>query len=393
MLVRPVVVEQREHLAGAIGDGAQHDVDADRRHAVHLDRQDARRQPLAHARQPRNQRPAARAVVEQQRGVLAAGPAIDRQEPAQARPDVGDAGVGKAQRARRTGRCAVAATHAQERVRPDLVAERDDGLGRAGIDAAGAAGLGVATVRAELLFVLHIARLLELAHHLRQPHGRLRLLQRIGARRQVAERLFGHSHQRLRGQVEHQVELLGARRRGAAKVDRTDRSTGLHARPVRLAAREIHLVRQVDRLLRTRPDAGVAAGAGLEIDRVDLLPLDLELAQIPLHGTRHPRPHRVATRRRQFRAARGRDEDGDRQAVGQLLGPRDRRLGRTDDQHFALRRVRDNRDRLRLRQHQPAPAAPRSSRSPPRLRPTIQPPRGYRRTSAPSTRPRLRPVP
>ncbi len=288
--------------------------------------------------------------MEKQRGVLAAGSPIHRQQFSQTRTDVGCTGVGKTQCAGRTRRCAVTAAHAQKRVRPDLVAQRADRVGRTDVEAARAAGLGVAAVRAELLVVLHVARLLELAHHLHQPHRRLRLLQRVSARREIAEGLFGHAQQWLRGQVEHQIELLGTRRRGAAKVDRTDRAAGFHAGTVRLAAREVDLVGEIDRLLRARPDAGVAAGAGLQINRVDLIPLDFELAQVALNRARQPRPNRVATGRRQFGAAGRRDQDADCQAVGELLGPRNRCLGRSDDQHLALGRVGRNGDRLRIGQ-------------------------------------------
>ena len=77
--------------------------------------------------------------------------------------------------------------------------------------------------------------------------------------------------------------VLGACRLGPVEVDRANRSAGFHTGAMRLAAREIDLVGEVDRILWTGLDARVAASTDLKIDRIDLLPLDFELAQIPLH--------------------------------------------------------------------------------------------------------------
>ena len=75
--------------------------------------------------------------------------------------------VGVGHRAARAGRRAGAAALAQVRIDLHLLADRDDRLGRARVDAARAAPLAAASVRADLGVVIEVLRLLELAAHLR----------------------------------------------------------------------------------------------------------------------------------------------------------------------------------------------------------------------------------
>src|SRR2546426_12232918 len=86
------------------------------------------------------------------------------------------------------------------------LAVRRDGAGRADIQALVAADLRGTAVRADLLVIGEEARLFELAHHLAQLPGRQRLLERIGARREVALRGLRRLDERLRGEIEDHVE-------------------------------------------------------------------------------------------------------------------------------------------------------------------------------------------
>src|SRR5262245_60375617 len=82
-----------------------------------------------------------------------------------------------------------------------------------------------------------------------------------------------------RGQIEHEIEPLGARLVLALEIDRADRAARRHTRAMRFAAVEIDLVGLVDRVFRTRAEARVAARAKVEVDRVLLRPCRLELAE------------------------------------------------------------------------------------------------------------------
>jgi hypothetical protein len=107
-------------------------------------------------------------------------------------------------------------------------------------------------------------------------------------------------------------------------------------------------------------DAGVAPRAGVEIDRVDLLPFDLERAQPPGNRRDPARPDRIAPLCRQLRrtlicvigcaACAISQEYRYRAFCRELLRPRQRACGRADDQKLARRAVRDQRHGLRLGQ-------------------------------------------
>src|SRR5204862_3990421 len=125
-----------------------------------------------------------------------------------------------------------------------------------------------------------------------------------------------------------------ARRIRAREIDRADAAARGHALAVRLALLEIDLVVVADGVFRARPHAGVAARADLEIDRVFLLPFDLERAE-PALELRHPAgPHRIFALERKLPALAG-DEHADRELRRQPLGPVERRGGRPDDQELA----------------------------------------------------------
>ena len=82
---------EHRDVACAVGQRAKPDVDAGGRHVMQFDRDDARRQALAAAAQPLDQRAPA-LVVEQQARIAAARRTIGRQQRADARAEVRHAG-------------------------------------------------------------------------------------------------------------------------------------------------------------------------------------------------------------------------------------------------------------------------------------------------------------
>src|SRR5262249_94592 len=137
-------------------------------------------------------------------------------------------------------------------------------------------------VRADRRFVAEILRLLEFAHHLHELCRRLRLRNRISARRVITLRGLMHAQLRNTLQIEHEIEALAARRVAAARpleVERAHRDTCGNDSPVRLGAVEVGLISPVDSLLGTGANARVAARAKIEIDRILLRPCDGERAE------------------------------------------------------------------------------------------------------------------
>src|SRR5438445_8673031 len=282
----------------------------------------------------------------EQAGVLAARLGVDGKHPLQPRAEVRHARIGVAHRARGADGRATAAAHAQVRIDLDVVAVRRDGAGRADIQALVAADLRGAAVRADLLVIGEEARLFELAHPLAELPGRQRLLERIGARREVVLRRLRGAYQRLCRDIEHHVEALASLALGALEVDRADRAAGLDALAVRLALVHVDLVGKIDRLLRARMDAGVAARADFQVDRVVLLPDDLELAQMAFYRLYFSRPNRIAAFGRQFPSAAARDQHIYFELLGELIGPGHRGLGRADDEQLTARLVAHARHRF-----------------------------------------------
>ena len=120
---------------------------------------------------------------------------------------------------------------------------------------------------------------------------------------------------------------------------------------VRLAFVEIDLVAVIDRVLRTRDNACVAARARFEIERVRLLPADVERAKVTGDFHVAARIHGIAPLQRQFGAAGcARDQDADLQLAGQLFRPLQRDRGLADDQQLPVRLVRHHRHRRGLGQ-------------------------------------------
>ena len=205
-------------------------------------------------------------------------------------------------------------------------------------------------MRAYLLVVRKEPRLLEFADHLRKLCRGERLLERIVAGREIALRRLGRLDERIARKVEHHVETLAARAIGAIEVDGADSSAGLHALAVRLAFVHVDLIGEIYRLFRAGVNAGVAARADFQIDRVVLLPGDLERAEIAFHRLYFSGPYRVAPLRGQLSAAPRGEQHVDVELLGEFLGPGNRRFGRSDDQEFAARLVKDSGHRLGLGQ-------------------------------------------
>ncbi len=113
-----------------------------------------------------------------------------------------------------------------------------------------------------------------------------------------------------------------------------------------LALVHVDLVGKIDRLLGARMDAGVAARADFQIDRVVLLPDDLELAQMAFYRLYLSRPDRIATFRRQFPCATARDQHIYFALLGKLFGPGYRGLGWADYEQLTARLVAHARHRF-----------------------------------------------
>ncbi len=282
--------------------------------------------------------------VKQHAGV-AASRAIKRAEQrAYPRPEVGRRRIGVGERTGRAHGGAGAATHAQMRLDGDVIAVRANGERRAHVDALRAADLFRAAVRADRRLVREEFRLLEFADDQRELRGGLRLLERIGARREIALRRLMLREPARRRQIQHGIEAPGARRIPASEIDGADGAARGDARAMILAAVEVDLEVPADRVLGTGDDAGVAARAQVEIDRVVLRPLGVERAE-PAGKTRQP-PGKYGdfARTRQLGAVRrAGGEHRDRQCRPQQVRPAQRFVEPADDQHLSFGLVRDAR--------------------------------------------------
>src|SRR5688572_19004347 len=204
------ILKNQYYLRGTVADRPKKRVQADGGDVEYLERNGARRQALAAAHGAPShglQRATARlGVVEHDAGVAPAGVAIDAEQRFQALADFFHAGVAVGHGARGADGGTAAAAGAQVRLDLHVVAVGADSAGRAHVEAAVAAGDARAAVRADALLVAEEARLLEFADELRELRRRERLLQRIGARREIALRQVGRAQERLGREVEHEIE-------------------------------------------------------------------------------------------------------------------------------------------------------------------------------------------
>src|SRR3989454_2552309 len=233
-------------------------------------------------------------VVDYETGVGAARLAIGREQRLQSHADVRNSRIRIGHRTGWTDGRAAAAAGTQVGLDSYVIAVGADRAGRAALEAAVAALDARAGMGADPFAVDEQARLLELAHQLRQLRRGERLLERIGPGREVALRQVRHAQQRLHREIEHQVEALLARAFRAREIDGADLAAGRHALAMGLAFLEVDLVAEVDRVLGADIDALVAARAHVEVDRVFLQPLDFEGAEPARDAQRLPGPHREA---------------------------------------------------------------------------------------------------
>jgi len=158
----------------------------------------------------------------------------------------------------------------------------------------------------------------------------------VGAGREIALRRLVHGERRRLLEVEDEIEALAAVEVSSREVDRCRGAAGGDAFAMRLAASEVDLVGEIDRLLRTRVHARIAARTKIEVDRILLRPRDIERAEPAGNRGDAPRVDRKVALRRKLRAARATgNENSDAEVRGERLRPPQRRLGRTDDQEPA----------------------------------------------------------
>ena len=186
--------------------------------------------------------------MKHQQGLLTAGFAEGGEHALDARNLVARAGVGIGHRPGRAHAGTGAGALTEVGIDVDQIAQRLDGTGRTGVEAARTAAQAGIAVGADVSVVGEKARLLELAGHVRhfgqhavQPLG-------IATRRVVAERRDLVADGRLAAQVEHQIKprLVRARQAGGRDVlpvgelDRTGELAQVTGDLARLAAHDHH---------------------------------------------------------------------------------------------------------------------------------------------------------
>src|ERR1700676_3050491 len=156
------------------------------------------------------------------------------------------------------------------RLDDDVIAVRPNGLGRADVDALVAAWLLRPAVGADRRLVLEEFWLLELTDRGGHVGQRVGLGSGIRTGVPVALRRLMHREVWHVIEIEQEIELLAACGPGTVEIDGADRTAGDHALAMILAAIEVDLIAPVDGAFRADLDAGVAASANIEIDRIFL---------------------------------------------------------------------------------------------------------------------------
>ena len=222
-------------------------------------------------------------IVQQQCGVPPARRVIRAQHrldlPAQIRYSRYDI----AERARWADRGAGTAAHAELGGHFNVIAFRRDGLGRADVDALRTAGFLVATVRTDIGAIVEVFGLREFAFQRRDLGDCLEPGQGIGSRRKVSLRRLMLREKRLVAEIENHIKLRATPHIHPRKINRLNRAAGSHTTAVRFALVEIDLIRKVNRVFRAGAHAGIAARAGIKINRIGLLPVNSERTQPALH--------------------------------------------------------------------------------------------------------------
>ena len=175
---------------------------------------------------------------------------------------------------------------------PVVVASLRDRLRRADFDAGVAADLLVAAVRADLLLVLEEARLLELADHVAQLQHRVDQRGVVRRMEVALRRLVQREQRRLRS---GRAPGRSARSTSCGSRVKSIAPAASHTRTQSrcdAALVEVDLVAEVDRAFGAHVDAGIAARAQVEVDRVAALPAHVERAEPAadaLHACRRAR--------------------------------------------------------------------------------------------------------
>ena len=192
---------------GAEGEGGGQGFDAELGDGVDLEGDHSGGQSWAEAGGQVDQRVAVLGVMDQDDGVAASGVVVGQEKGAQAFEQRFGArqGVGGGSRGADGG--AGTAAGADERVDGDVVAVRRDGSGRADVQAAGAAGLLVAGMGAQLGAVIDVAGLVEFSDQIGELEDRLLDFGRVaGVGAEIAVALaVGREQRRAAGQVEDDV--------------------------------------------------------------------------------------------------------------------------------------------------------------------------------------------
>src|ERR1700676_4170966 len=131
----------------------------------------------------------------------------------------------------------------------DVIAVRPNGLGRADVDALVAAWLLRPAVGADRRLVLEEFRLLELTDRGRHVGQRVGLGTGIRTGVPVSLRRLMHGEVRHVVEIEHEIELLAARRPATVEIYGADLTAAHHALAMILAAIEVDLIAPVDRAL------------------------------------------------------------------------------------------------------------------------------------------------
>jgi hypothetical protein len=330
----------------------------------HVERQHARRH-AAHAglgarraAEVVDQVQAGALAVDQQRRIGTTGTPVGREQRAHALALLVEPRRGVADRAARAHGRAGAAADAQVRLDDDagqrpaagpafhrrIAADR---LRRTHVDADGAADLLVAAVGADLLLVAEELRLLELARALAQLQHRVDQ-RRVVGRVEVALWGLVQGDDRRGVQVEHEVEVFADLLCSAGEVDRARRFADPHTFAVAAALGQVDLVVEIDRVVGAGVDAGVAARAQVQVDRVALGPAHFEGAEPAADVGDRARVHRHRSLLRQRAATL--QQHAHVEFVGQHLRGSRRALGAADHQHPASRLVAHRRHRVAVGQ-------------------------------------------